>query len=126
MKAYVYQGSLLCEDCGDHVRKELAGEAGASIQLMETGTDSDTFPQGPYPNGGGEADSPQNCDHCGTFLENPLTNDGDAYLRKLAEPYSYADTDGDVAPWSLVADRAEDDGKAHLAEWIRYYFAAGM
>jgi len=28
---------------------------------------------GPYPDGGGEADAPQHCGGCGVFLENPLT-----------------------------------------------------
>ena len=42
--------------------------------------DSDTYPQGPYAYGGGEADSPQHCDGCQTFLWNPLTSDGYLYV----------------------------------------------
>lgn len=44
--------------------------------------DSDDFPKGPYPEGGGEADTPQHCDSCHEFLENPLTSDGMAYVRE--------------------------------------------
>jgi hypothetical protein len=48
----------------------------------ESSYDSDFFPKGPYCNGGGEADNPQHCDHCCTFLENPLTADGYKYVRE--------------------------------------------
>jgi hypothetical protein len=53
----------------------------------QSGGDSDTFPQGPYANGGGEADSPQHCDHCAKFLENPLTSDGLAYVREATQDW---------------------------------------
>lgn len=46
--------------------------------------DSDKYPQGPYSDGGGEADSPRHCDHCSVFLENPLTEDGNAYVKARA------------------------------------------
>jgi hypothetical protein len=49
-------------------------------------TDSDSYPQGPYSNGGGEADCPRHCDVCGIFLENPLTGEGIRYVsEKLTE-----------------------------------------
>ena len=82
--AYVFQADLYCEDCG----REL-------IQKLQTGNaeddgDSSSFPQGPYDEGGGEADSAQFCGqgrHCknateiaghkiGCPLRNPLTSDG--------------------------------------------------
>lgn len=44
------------------------------------GTDTDTFPAGPFADGGGESDSPQHCADCGLFLENDLTEDGLAYV----------------------------------------------
>jgi hypothetical protein len=44
------------------------------------------LPKGPYSNGGGEADTPQHCDGCGVFIENPLTGDGCRYVNeKLCE-----------------------------------------
>lgn len=75
MYAYVYQATLLCEDCAKAVIKDLA-ERG----YTDTG-DSDDWPQGPYSEGGGEADCPQHCDHCNVFLENPLTTDGVEYVK---------------------------------------------
>lgn len=68
MKVYVYQAALLCEDCGVAVCK-----------AQPVSDDSGKYPQGPYDDGGGVADSPQHCDHCNVFLENPLTPDGVAY-----------------------------------------------
>jgi len=59
--------------------------------------DSDEFPKGPYPDGGGEADCPQHCGagaQCvnaiefddghkvGAWLENELTTDGVEYVRE--------------------------------------------
>jgi hypothetical protein len=48
----------------------------------ESSYDSDEYPKGPYPNGGGESDSPQHCADCREFLENPLTSDGYDYVRE--------------------------------------------
>jgi hypothetical protein len=127
LEAFIYCAALLCGDCGEDVRKDItdAGHAPADPDNEST-YDSDQFPKGSYPDGGGEADGPQFCDHCGTFLENPLTDEGDRRLREMCEPYIAPDDDGDVAPWPMVADRAEDDGKPELADAIRYYFAPGM
>jgi hypothetical protein len=91
----------------------------------ESSYDSDDWPKGPYRHGGGEADCPQHCGACGLFLENALTDDGDSYVRELAEPYSYPTDDGDVASWDEISERARDDGQAVLADWIDYYFRWG-
>jgi len=81
MDAYIYQAALLCEDCGKDVRETLSREGKAPSDPDDEGSyDSDEFPKGPYPQGGGEADSPQHCDLCGEFLENPLTTDGLDYI----------------------------------------------
>lgn len=104
--AFVYKADIYCARCANMIKQGRDAVAWPSVMKE----DSDYWPQGPYPNGGGEADSPQNCASCGTFLENPLTDDGDAWLREQCKPYEYPDTDGDVAPWSLIADRADDDG----------------
>lgn len=81
MNVYLFQAALLCEDCGHEVCKNLteAGEKPFTVS-DESSYDSDDYPKGPYPDGGGEADSPQHCDHCNVFLENPLTADGVAYV----------------------------------------------
>jgi len=51
MKAYVYRAALLCEDCANTVKLERSAFASSE--------DSNEYPQGPYGDGGGEADSPQ-------------------------------------------------------------------
>jgi hypothetical protein len=72
MKAYIFNADIYCADCGAEIADE----------CRERGIDDDsnTFPKGPYPNGGGEADCPQHCGSCHAFLENPLTGDGDDYV----------------------------------------------
>ena len=93
MDAYVFQAALYCPACGEALIRDLR-QRGAE----DTG-DSDDFPQGPYADGGGEADTPQHCDsgarclaaeviggrRVGAFLENPLTSDGEAYVRQSLE-----------------------------------------
>lgn len=74
MRAFVYQAALLCDTCAAVAMAELAGTP------EEGNEDSGHYPQGPYENGGGEADCPQHCDHCNVFLKNPLTGDGVAYV----------------------------------------------
>jgi hypothetical protein len=54
----------------------------------ENDYDSDDLPKGPYPNGGGEADTPQHCDRCGAFLENPLTQAGYRYVNERFTEYA--------------------------------------
>lgn len=82
MRAFIYAAALHCEACGRAIRETLAESAPADPD-NESSYDSDEFPKGPYADGGGEADSPQHCDSCGVFLENPLTPDGVAYTRDL-------------------------------------------
>lgn len=125
MKAYIFRAELICHDCAaDYMRHNVKPD---HVDMADESTfDSDEWPKGPYANGGGEADTPQHCGHCGTFLENPLTSDGASYVRRLAEPFKYPDTSGDVATWSEIAERADADGKPHMAEWFRYYFAPGL
>lgn len=86
---YMYQAALLCEDCGKRVMKELD-----ELGQEDTG-DSEQYPQGPYGDGGGEADSPNHCDNgrqcinavavpggvpIGCPLGNPLTIYGAKHL----------------------------------------------
>jgi len=88
MDAYVYQAALYCPGCAAHIRSRVRDKA--------------RWPDGPHPDGGGEADYPQHCDGCGLFLENPLTDDGEAYVR------------------GAVAD-AERDGNGALDAWRQRY-----
>ena len=84
MQAYIYRAALLCEECGQAAQRSIQQAVGQNWKNVLR-VDSDVYPQGPYPNGGGEADSPQHCDHCGTFLENPLTDEGRAYVKGLVQ-----------------------------------------
>jgi hypothetical protein len=83
MKAYVYRAALYCHDCVTGICRDLAARGYHAIKAQhpELTYDSDAFPQGPYLDGGGEADCPQHCDCCGVFLENPLTSDGERYVQ---------------------------------------------
>lgn len=81
---YVYQAALLCKDCAKAVMSDTRCLSG----LTE---DSDAWPQGPYGDGGGEADTPQHCDHCGVFLENPLTGDGYEYVAEAINSHIWYD-----------------------------------
>ena len=77
MMAYTYKAALLCEACAAMVCHDIRD---GIVPGDLDSADSDEAPQGPYANGGGEADSPQHCDHCNAFLENPLTTDGVEYV----------------------------------------------
>ena len=90
--AYVYNAALYCEPCTDE---------NWIVTLEPDATASGAFgplrmPQGPYPNGGGEADTPQHCDECGVFLRNPLTDDGREYVRDAIEHINDWDHDTDT------------------------------
>lgn len=77
MLTYMFQASMLCEDCGKAKREELTAEGKAPADVDNESTyDSDDFPKGPYGINGNEADSPYHCDGCSLFLENDLTPEG--------------------------------------------------
>jgi hypothetical protein len=89
MDVYLYRAALYCKDCGEAIKAEL----GFSHEGMsECDYDSDDYPKGPFPNGGGEADCPQHCDACGEFLCNPLTGDGEAYVMETMYNWNGAHT----------------------------------
>lgn len=79
MDAYVFRAALICADCAETYKTTHPKPAHAD-ESDEYTYDSDDWPKGPYGDGGGEADSPQHCDNCGAFLENPLTDDGVDYV----------------------------------------------
>ena len=75
MDAYIYRAALYCERDADKIMATL------TMPAEDVDYDSDRYPIGPSPYGGGESDTPQHCDACGVFLENDLTDDGRAYVR---------------------------------------------
>ncbi len=120
--AYMYKAALYCQHCGEEIKKHLSTSGNVPQNLDETQYDSDSYPKGPYPDGGGEADSPQHCDKCGRFLENPLTQEGIEYVRRAVDDYD--PSGGGSAPviqewmdfYSDVLGGAEDDGIHTSAE----------
>lgn len=124
MKAYMYQAALYCEACAADLETRLTVPPGANLDDEST-YNSDAYPKGPYAYGGGESDTPNHCDACGVFLENPLTPDGDEYVReqirlKVAPPGTRE------LSWSETAYLADEIGKSVIADWIRFYLAGGM
>lgn len=121
MNVYMFQAALYCEACGADICKRVTKPFDFDPNNEST-WDSDDYPKGPYPNGGGEADYPQHCDACGTFLENPLTDDGDTYVRTLAKRF---ETRPDMS-WEEIAKAADAGNRPALVDWIRFYFAWGQ
>jgi len=80
MDAYMYRAALYCVPCGNKIKAALT-----EPDIIHD--DSDHYPQGPYANGGGEADTPQHCDTCRCFLQNPLTLDGAIYVREQIDEF---------------------------------------
>ena len=76
MEAYIYQADIHCADCNDKVVDCLEKRG-----IKKTEHDSDAWPQGPYSNGGGEADYPQHCCQCNVFMKNSLTSYGVDYVK---------------------------------------------
>ena len=71
MNAYIYKAAIYCEDCGHTIQRQLLADGNGYVPSSWP-NDSELWPQGPYVDGGGEADSPTHCDRCLVFLENPL------------------------------------------------------
>jgi hypothetical protein len=85
MNTWIYKADIYCDSCGREQKDRLLFFEGSRLPGFEVKVDtgdSDDFPQGPYPDGGGEADNPQHCAECGLFLENPLTDEGRQYVRE--------------------------------------------
>ena len=74
MKVYAYGRAWHCGRCASNITRQLLGSG------LTKKHDRDIFPRGPFPDGGGKADTPQHCDTCHVFLQNPLTADGNNYV----------------------------------------------
>jgi hypothetical protein len=83
---YMFAAALYCEACGEKIRADITAQGKAPADPDEESTyDSDDFPKGPFPDGGGESDSPQHCDACHVFLENELTSEGRVYVAEKVD-----------------------------------------
>jgi hypothetical protein len=81
MKGYVYQAAWICTPCGKEVMDKLETPAGYPDEYT---WDTDWYPKGPY--WIGESDSPEHCDICNLFLENPLPDDRLWYVAEYDKP----------------------------------------
>ena len=107
MNVYIYQAALICEDCAGYIRQA------SSYKTL----DSWSYPQGPIADGGSEADCPQTCEHCHTFLENPLTDDGVACLVEFlaVRPVTTLQAELQEELLHVYRHELEDHGRAILA-----------
>lgn len=123
MDVYIYCADIYCAASGEAIRARLTAEGKAPADIENESTyDSDDFPKGPYQNGGGEADTPQNCADTGLFLENPLTQAGYAYLREAVDAKADLEPgdDSDDLARRIAAKLTEMDQPV-LAEWVAFY-----
>lgn len=88
MDAYIYCADMFCHNCAEGIKKDLDAQIVCVDSVPDFG-DSDSYPQGPYQDGGGESDTPQHCGSCGLFLENPLTDEGYKYVADHALENSF-------------------------------------
>lgn len=95
MNFYIYAADVWCEECAKSIKRQLT-KKGLRPKLYkdERTFDSDKYPKGPYYDE--ESDTPQHCgsgkdclspefiggDLYGKFFENPLTPDGEEYIRE--------------------------------------------
>jgi hypothetical protein len=111
-EAYIYRAALVCKECGDKIKAQLAAEGKAPANPEdERSFDSDDYPKGPYADGGGESDVPESCDVCHKFLQNPLTQAGYRYLRELVQDHETSGRGSDevIQEWKEFYPEAFDD-----------------
>jgi hypothetical protein len=123
MDAYVYQAAVWCGPCMIRrlVEEKKASPGALGMEPAETlqqivsangftdenDYDSNDLPKGPYADGGGEADTPQHCDGCDAFLENPLITNGNRYVNE-----------------QLTQHARNGSGNAEVLEqWAKHYSA---
>ena len=100
MRAYMYRAALLCEDCGRGTCERLTrqGKRPKGMDPANEHTwDSDDYPKGPYPDGGGEADYAAHCDMCACALDNPLTAEGERAEAERAKAREWVPNAGNRA-----------------------------
>ena len=122
MNVYQYQTALYCEHCGEEIRQRLTAEGKAPANPDDEYTyDSDDFPKGPYPDGGGEADCPQHCNSCHCHLENPATGDGANYIRESILDFlcSNDGAEGAIETWREFYPECEPSREEIMHELLR-------
>ena len=118
MQIYVFNAALLCEECGTEEIQNLTQQRSDLSERLRNKQDSDEWPQGPFGDGGGEADCPQHCDSCGLFLENLLTEDGQDYVR---EQYALARDENLQSYLNVWRDHSVAISIGVTQAWANYY-----
>jgi len=114
MDAYIYDADLYCEDCIAAIKAKLEADGNKPENPDdEISFDSGDWPKGPYPDGGGEADSFQHCADCGTFLENSLTTQGVKYHIAMLGDWILDHDDGNVKVLDLWSEHLGDYSLDH-------------
>ena len=103
---YMYRAALYCVPCGQDL------PACPNPDCDDTDHDSDDYRCGPFR--ADASDSPDHCDDCRVFLENPLTHDGFRYvIGQLMDnsciPPEWADRYGAEIDDYLETDRWQHD-----------------
>lgn len=126
MDAFVFQAAMLCADCA---QARIIRIEAMPVKPAGYPSDSDAYPQGPYPQGGGEADSPQHCDDCRKFLQNPLTGDGYAYVADLLRQHDSTGRGSEevLKEWAEFYNGESDELDSAIEEtgilaWFRNFY----
>ena len=81
MDFYIFQADTYCQLCASGIKARLDPPPTPEDEWT---FDSDEYPKGAFDSDYEESDSPDHCASCQIFLKNPLTSDGEAYIRELA------------------------------------------
>ena len=78
--SYAFNADIYCDDCAEKIKEDIRAEGKEPENSSdERSFDSDDWPK--WGNDDAEADCPQHCGSCGCFLENPLTPEGESYVK---------------------------------------------
>lgn len=132
MDAYIYKADCYCSDCALALQEMIKEDNPEAAERFEQGVqDSEEYPVGPFPDGGGEADSPQHCGNqsCMVFLMNPLTDEGKEFVIDILGRY-LKEGDEELGASYLAGELNEriqnDDSlvqnvKDRYIEWVDHY-----
>ena len=94
MEVFIYQADFYCSNCTAGICIALQDEGKKPQNVIDEFTyDSDDYPKGPYPDGGGGANTANYCAECGVALDNPIIEEPTQWLDDAE--YDDADYDDD-------------------------------
>ncbi len=110
MDVYMYQADLYCAGCSEKIKTDIQTKDPLHWQAKQT--DSSDYPQGPYPDGGGEADCPHHCGNCGAFLKNPLTSAGYNYVQEALQQHLHTGSEC-IGKWFVYYGFKVESGESY-------------